>query len=183
MGMRHRIVLGMLLFCTGLLAVVQPAKADTIDGVTFTLTSPDLTGRPGDPLIWNYNLINNEPGGLDALIVNVNVPAAFNVGDGLPQLFLNTSGQPPIVANGTTQTDTLYEFLSNPLVPNSTNTGSFQVDVWLLDSQGFLVNTIQFNENYSATITSSTSVPEPGSLLLLASGLLAGLLVSRRAAH
>ena len=49
----------MLFYCAGLLAVVQPVTADTMDGVTFTVTNPNLSGSPGDKLIWNYTLTNN----------------------------------------------------------------------------------------------------------------------------
>jgi hypothetical protein len=181
--MRHQIVLGMLLFCAGVLAVAPPANADTMDGVSFSLTSASLSGSPGDTLIWNYTMTNNNTDGLDALIFDVNPAPGFTSSDGLPLLFLDNSGQPPIAFNGNTLTDTLFEFISDPLVANSTNTGFFQVDVLLLDNQGNPVNQILFNEDYSATITSSTSVPEPGTLLLLASGLLTGFLACRRTAH
>jgi PEP-CTERM motif len=176
--MRHRNSLGILLCCAVLLAVVQPAKADTMDGVTLTLTSPDLAGSPGDTLVWNYKLINNNPDGLGVLVADVNAPAGFS--GGIPLNFLNMFGPPPLVAHGATQTGTLYEFSSDPTVPNSINRGMFQLDVVLQDSLG---TDIVFNEIYSATITSSTNVAEPGTLMLLASGLLAGFLVIRRAAH
>jgi hypothetical protein len=53
----------------------------------------------------------------------------------------------------------------------------------LLDSQGNFANVIDLTDNYSATITSSAAVPEPGTLMLLGSGLLAGFLILRRAAN
>ena len=181
--MHHRFVLGMLFYCAGLLAVVQPVTADTMDGVTFTVTNPNLSGSPGDKVIWNYTLTNNSAGGLEVFFADLSTPAGFNVGDGIPVNSFDDFGGSNIVANGHTFSGTLYLFQSFPTVPESTNTGFFDLTLFLLDSQNSLVNIVDFNEKYSATIASSTAIPEPGTLLLLASGLLAGFLVSRRAAH
>jgi hypothetical protein len=181
--MRHRIVCGMLLFCAGLLPVMPPAKADSMHGVTFTVTNPDLSGSPGDTLTWNYLVSNNNPAGLDVFALDVNAAAGF--ADGAPdQSVFDHFGPANIIANGASFTGTLFSFLSDPTVPNSTNTGSFLLTVILQDGQGnFVGDPFDLNEKYSATISTATNVSEPGTLLLLASGLLAGFLVVRRAAQ
>jgi hypothetical protein len=45
------------------------------------------------------------------------------------------------------------------------------------------LDTIDLFTDYTGTITAATNVPEPSTLLLLASALLAGFLFGRRAAH
>jgi hypothetical protein len=182
--MRHRIVLGMLLFCAGLLAVVVPAKADSMDGVTFTVTTPNLSGHPGDTLTWTYKLTDNNTDGLNVFFADLSTPLGFSVTDGTPKNTFDNFGGSNIVANGTSFSGTLLSFQSFTTVPNSINTGFFDLTLLLQDSHGNFVG-IPFDlvENYSATIAPSANVPEPGTLLLLASGLLAGLLIVRRTAQ
>jgi hypothetical protein len=181
--MRHRILLGILLFCIGLLATVQGAKADTMDGVTFTVTNPNLSGSPGDALTWMYSLANNNPDGLDVLFVALITPSGFDVSDGSPLNTFDSFGGTDVVTNGANVVDgTLFSFQSFTTVPNSTNTGLFDLTLILQDSNGNPVGLpFDLTEKYSATITSSTSIPEPGTLLLLACGLMAGFLFLRGA--
>jgi PEP-CTERM motif len=178
--MRQRNLLGILLLCAGMLVVVPAAKADTVDGITFTVTNPDLSGSPGDTLTWDYSVANSS--GLEVIALDVNAPAGFTGGTPDASVF-DLFGPTGIIADGSTFTGTLFSFISDPAVSNSTNTGFFDLTVLLLDSQGNFVNVIDLTDNYSATITSSAAVSEPGTLMLLGSGLLAGLLFLRRAAH
>jgi hypothetical protein len=178
--MRHRNILGILLFCAGMLAVVPGAKADTVDGLTFTVTNPDLNGKPGDTLTWNYSVSNSS--GLDAIALDINAPTGLTGGTPDASVF-DLFGLSGVIADGASFNGTLFSFVSDPAVSNSTNTGFFDLTVLLLDSQGNFVDVIDLTDNYDATITSSAAVPEPGTLMLLGSGLLAGLLFLRRVAH
>jgi len=163
-----------------MLVVVPTAKADTVDGVTFTVTNPVLSRSPGDTLTWNYSVSNSS--GLDAIALDLNAPVGFTGGIPDASVF-DPFGPTGIIADGGTFTGTLFSFISDPAVSSSTNTGFFDLTVLLLDNQGNFVNVIDLVDNYSATITSSAAVPEPGTLILVGSGLLAGLLFLRRAAH
>lgn len=178
--MRHRNLLGILLLCSGMLAVVPAAKADTVSGITFTVTNPDLSGSPGNTLTWDYSVTNSS--GLEAIALDLNAPAGFTGGIPDASVF-DFFGPTGIIGDGNNFSGTLFSFLSDPTVASSTNSGFFDLTVLLLDSQGNFVNLIDLTDNYSATISSSAAVPEPGTLLLLGSGLLAGLLFLRRAAH
>lgn len=181
--MRHRIALGILLFCAGLLAVVQPAKADSMAGVSFTVTNPVLTGSPGDTLKWMYTLTNKNAAGLDVSFADLSAPLGFGVADGTPLNTFDNFGGSNIVANSASISGTLFSFQSFAAVPSSFNTGFFDLTLLLQNSLGIPVKFIDLTDNYSATITSSTNVPEPGTLLMLASGLIAAMLIYRRAAH
>jgi len=171
--MRHRNLLGALLFCLGFLAIMQRAKADTVDGVTFTLVNPNLTGNPGQTLTWDYNVSNAS--GVQILGVFVNA-GIFAGGTAIASAF-DDFGHAPI-ANGSSLQGVLYGFQSD--LVSSTNSGQFTLTVELEGASPMLID---LQTNYTASVSPANNVPEPATLILLASGLLAGLLISRRAAH
>jgi len=173
--MRVRNLLGAMVFCLGFFGAGQPAKADTVNGVTFTLVNADLSGSPGDTLTWQYNIVNNS--GFDIVANGVDA-SAWNsgLGDNSPFDFFAPAGF--VIADQTSLLGgTLYSFLSDPGVASSFNSGLFDLFVQLSDPDGTVLD---LTAQYSATITSSTTVPEPNTLLLLASGLLAAALLSLR---
>jgi PEP-CTERM motif-containing protein len=172
--MRHRNLLGTLLFCLGILAFAQPAVADTVDGITFTLVNANLTGNPGDTLTWDYNVSNARGVQILGLFVSGNI---FSGGTA-NSLAFDGFGPSGTIDNGFSLQGVLFRFFSDPLTSNSTNSGKF--DLTVLDANG---KQIDLFAHYTATISPAGNVPEPGTLALLASGLLAGLLVIRRAAH
>lgn len=176
--MLNRIVLGTLLFCLGLLTVVRSAKADTVDGVSFTLVNADPTGSPGDPIMWQYNIMNNSGFSIFANKVDTSGWSG-GIGDGSPFDFFAGSGF-VIADQSSLLGGTLYRFLSDPGVSSSFNSGVFDLFVQLSDPKSTVID---LSAHYTATITSSTNVPEPSTLMLLTSGLLVGFFVLLRAAH
>lgn len=176
--MRHRSLLGTLLFCFGLLTVVQSAKANNVDGVSFTLVNANLTGSPTDTLIWQYNIANNS--GFSIFANKVDSSAwSGGVGDG--SLFDFFAGSAFVIADQSSLLGgTLFGFIPDPGVSSSFNSGVFDLFVQLSDPNS---DVIDLSASYTATINSSTNVPEPGTLMLLANGLLVGFLVLRRAAQ
>src|SRR6266702_3161101 len=121
--MRHRILLGTLLFCLGLPVLMQPAKADTVDGVTFTLVNANLAGNPGDTLTWHYNVNNASGVQILALFVSGGI-----FGGGTPEaLAFDGFGPAGTIDDGSSLQGTLFSFASNPLASNSFNSGKFDL--------------------------------------------------------
>jgi len=173
--MCHRNLLGTLLFCLGILAFAQPVKADTVDGVTFTLVNANLTGHPGNTLTWDYNVSNASGAQIVGLFVS------GNIFDGGTANSLAFDGFGPLgtIDTGSSLQGVLFSFFSDPSVQSSSNSGRFDLSILLADGEQS-----DLFAHYTATISPvTTGVPEPGTLLLLASGLLAGFLVRRRATH
>jgi len=174
--MRHLTLLGAMLFCLGSLALVQPAKADTVDGVTLNLVKATLTGTPGDILTWDYSVSNASGVQIKGLSVSGGI---FLGGTPIALAFDNFNNGP--IADGSSLQGVLFSFASDPSVQDSFNSGKFELTVLLFDAN---FDTANLSADYSGTIRpATTNVPEPGTLVLLAGGLLAGLLISRRAAH
>jgi hypothetical protein len=171
--MRHRNLLGILLFCLGLLAIVLPVKADTMDGVTFSLVNANLSGSPGDILTWDYNVSNASGVQILGLFVNGDI---FSGGTPIASAF-DDFGHGPI-NNGASLQGALFSFQSDPV--SSTNSGEFTLTVLL---EGSIPMFVDLHADYSGKISPANNVPEPATLMLLASGLLAGLLIVRRTAQ
>lgn len=175
--MRNRNLLGTLLFCLGILALALPAKADTVDGVTFTLVSADLTGNPGGTLTWDYNVFNASGFQILGEFVSGGV---FSGGTPISLAF-DGFGSTGIINDGSSLQGVLFGFGSDPSVSNSFNSGEFDLHVLLLDPN---LDEIDLFAKYTGTISpATTNVPEPNTLLLLASGLLAGIYLIRRTAQ
>jgi PEP-CTERM motif len=171
--MRHRNLLGTLLFCLGFLTFVQPAMADTVDGVTLTLVNASLTGHPGDILTWDYNVSNASGVQIKGLFVNANIFLGGTADALAFDLFGNGA-----INNGSSLQGVLFSFKSDPV--SSTNFGKFALTVEL---EKAIPMFIDLHADYTATVSPASNVPEPGTLMLLASGLLVGFLALRRAAH
>lgn len=151
--------------------------ADTVDGITFTLVNANLTGSPGDTLTWDYN-VSNASG---VQILGLFVSGGIFSGGAPNALAFDGFGPSGTIDDGSSLQGALFSFASDPLVSSSFNSGKLDLTVLLFDTN-FTV--IDLFADYTGTISPvTTNVPEPGTLLLLASGLIAGLLVCRRPAH
>jgi hypothetical protein len=179
--MLYRTKLGLLLSCLCFLLFAGSAKADTVDGVTFTVLNPDLTGQPGDTLKWMYTVNNLNPDHLQIALATINVLPGFAVTDGKPcALAFDGLGSTGTLDYGASWTDgILFAFTAaGPSVPNSFNSGKFDLTVYFSD-----FSSIDLLENYTAAITPAGNVPEPGSMSLLLSGLMVSFLALRKFAR
>jgi hypothetical protein len=144
-----------------LLACASVSRADTIDGVTFTLVSADLTGSPGSALTWQYDVTNNSGGTISANSINAGNFTAGTPDGSVFDYFNFFAG----IADGTSLVGPLYAFTADPGTPNSFNSGIFDLNVSLADG-----TVIDLSSNYSATI-STAPVPESSVSLLLLVGI------------
>jgi|SRR6516225_3203466 hypothetical protein len=176
--MRVRNLLGITVICLGLVTGAQPARADTVDGVSFTLVQTALNGSPGDTLTWQYNVVNNSGFNIFANKVESSIWHG-GTGDASPFDFFEPTGF--VIPNqGSLSGGTLFSFISDPGVNSSSNSGAFDLFVQLSDPHSTVLD---IPANYTATITSSTPVPEPSMLALLITAMFAaaGLFALRRA--
>ncbi len=173
--MRKRAVV-VLLGLAFLVAGVS-AQAALID---FSTSPADgiVQGPAGSTLGWGYTITNNSSYDLLLYLIDTSVSA-----NGVPDTFVFDY---PYLAAGATATvdyapgvSGLFEFTWNPGVADgTTETGFVNLTGDLLDVDFNLVETVVLTASYTAIVTpASTAVPEPGTLILLGSGLaaLAGL--------
>lgn len=180
----------------GLLALLCALVCPTVraDGTglgDLTITLPTISGMAGQQFTVFGTLTNNSSNALyfSTDSVTFNSPAIHGTPDvasnGFLGLFLGLDlGPTSIDANSTLTGVDLFTVT----IPTGTAPGSYGMNPYDLlggidptCTLGFCdvqLGAVEFGVNVQAPVTT----PEPGTLLLLASGLLAGLLVVRRAA-
>ena len=166
------------------LAILLASQAARADSVSFTLLPPDVSGSAGTTVGWGFSISNNST--TNYLDISAIDSSVFLDGtpDSSPFLFSFSSLAPGATAvqlfdptNGLG----LFQFTWDPTAPvGFTNTGFFglqgafcnpAVDIFCAEDLS-VPSTLLATADYSATVISSTSsVPEPSSLLLLVLGL------------
>ena len=176
---------GLLALLCALLSPVLRADGTGLGDVTITL--PTISGSAGSTITVLGSLTNNSANTLDfgGDFVTPNSTAISGFGDVFFNGFLGI-GPSSIGGNSTlTGVDLFTIFIAAGAAPGSYNLNFYDLlggtdAACNLDPTlcGVQLGTIEFTVNVQGPVTT----PEPGTLLLLASGLLAGLLVIRRAA-
>jgi hypothetical protein len=175
MNTRH---LRHLVLVAAVLCLASPLCADSI---TFSLLPSDgnVSGPPGSLVGWGYSLKNDSSADWFSS-TNLNSDSFSN---GTPTLLFDF----PNVGPGATVTEAfdpvssigLFELQWDPSAPvGFVNSGNFVLSgQWWdgdpLNGGNFIANATDTLSPYSATVTGSSSVPEPSSFLLLASGIVA----------
>jgi hypothetical protein len=170
------------LVCVGLLLAACSAKADSID---FTAIASSPVSAPGTTVGWAYSITNNTS--------NILVAMGLDAGNFDPNSgFIDTGSlfDFPIIGPGSTVAQPydpinftgLAQFTwSVTAAPGTVESGQFFLDLYTSDANG---DPLAFFGTFSTPFSISTPnivpAPEPGSLILLASGLLGLLLLSQR---
>jgi hypothetical protein len=173
-------------------ALLSPAaKADGTGAGDVTISFPSITGTIGETITVFGSLKNSSSNTLDFTddFVTVNNPKALT---GFGDVFLNAlldAGPGSIGGNSTlTNVDLFRIMIASDAAP-----GSYVLNTYILEGGpdascntvfdpslcSVQLGTVQLTVN----VEGSVQTPEPGTLMLLASGLLAGLVVLRRAAQ
>jgi PEP-CTERM motif len=168
--------------CPALIAGVvfclaSPLWADTTF-VTLLPSSGDVSGPAGSLVGWGYSITNQSTTEW-FLATNLNSDSFSN---GTPNLLFDF----PEVAHGATVTEAfdsvngigMFELLWDPSASvGFVNSGDFTLSGQWYDGDpfnggNFIADATDTLLPYSATVTGSSSIPEPSSFLLLASGIL-----------
>ncbi|HEV2104042.1 MAG TPA: PEP-CTERM sorting domain-containing protein [Candidatus Acidoferrum sp.] len=187
-----RITRNKFIICAGLLALLcallsPGVRADGTGLGDVTITLPSISGNAGDTITVLGNLTNNSANTLDfgGDFVTPNSTAISGFGD----VFFNGLlgfGPSSIGGNSTlTDVDLFTIFIAAGAAPGSYDLNFYDLlggidPACNLDPTqcGVQLGSVQFTVNVQGAVPT----PEPGTLLLLATGLLAGLIVIRRAA-
>jgi protein-disulfide isomerase len=169
-----------------LLAATTPSLLMGSDVYMFSTIpgSGNISGAPGATIGWGYS-ITNESTSDWLLATNL---GADSFAFGTPTLLFDF----PEVAPGATVTEVfdpigltgLYEDVLNDSAPNgSVDSGDFVLSAQWYEGDPFnggtlIGDAVDTDAAYTATVTSSSSTPEPSSFVLLASGIL--LMIGRR---
>lgn len=139
----------LLLMVSAVLAVAAP--------ISFSLVQSNLTGSPGDTVIFQYLITNNS--GLTILPAGIN---ADSFTGGTPDASAFDAFGFGGIADGASRQGSLFAFASDPAVPSSFNRGTFGLLV--IDTNS---NVTELFADYTVSIGSP--VPEPstwGAMLL-----------------
>ena len=166
----------------GLLLAARSANADSID---FTAVASAPVSAPGTTVGWSYSITNNTS--------NILVAMGLDAGNFDPNSGVIDTGSLfdfPIIAPDSTVSQPydpinftgLAQFTWSVTAPPGTvESGQFFLDLYTSDANG---DPLAFFGTFSAPFSISTPniipAPEPGSLILLASGLLGLLLLLQR---
>jgi PEP-CTERM motif len=186
-----RIMKSKFLTIAGLLALLcallSPAvRADGTGLGDLTITLPTISGSAGDSIVVRGNLTNTSMNALDfgSDSVTFNHTGIHGVADVASNGFLSL-GPSSIGGNSTlTAVDLFTIFIANNASPGLYNLNFYDLlggtdAACTLGLCGIQLGTVEFAVN----VQGGVKTPEPGTLMLLASGLLASLLVIRRAAQ
>jgi PEP-CTERM motif len=179
---------------TALLCVLLSpgARADGTGLGDVTITLPTISGSAGDTIVVLGSLANSSSNTLDFTndFVSASNPTVLT---GLGDVFFNSllsTGPGSINGNSTlTGVDLFTIFIASDAIP-----GLYVQNTYVLEGgpdascSGLIADpslcSVQLaSVNFTVNVQGAVPTPEPGTLLLLASGLLAGLLGIRRAAQ
>jgi PEP-CTERM motif len=188
----NRITKSKFLISAGLMALIcvllsPAAKADGTGLGDVTITFPTITGSAGDIITVLGNLTNSSSNTLDFTddFVTINNPTALS---GIGDVFFNASlNVGPGSIGGTTLTGV---DLFTILIATDAAPGLYDQNFYILEggpdaSCNIIVDpslcSVQLGRiEFAVNVQGPVTTPEPGTLMLLASGLLAALLVIRR---
>jgi len=171
------------LFC----ALLSPGvRADGTGLGDLTITLPTISGSAGDTIVVGGTLTNSSSNPL--FFSSDSVTFNNTAMSGTADVAFNGIFDPTLLTIAGSSTQTLSDLFTVFIAPGATP-GLYDMNFYdllggidpacTLGFCGVQLGTVEFSVNVQGPVPT----PEPGTLLLLASGLLAGMLVVRRAAQ